>query len=254
MKKLYLVLAFAVTATLVTAGPAAAQRQDPRQTQAAGGLQVTVHSHSNDDPDWPGLLFPTDRLSFDFVQGEDFSYSSRTCGGPAPFNDVGLDFTPDYPGVDDDDGTAPVRHHVEGTVTEVRGRTGTIEGTITMVLCEPGPPDAQGRPTQVETEHSIVMHFTARYMRVSDNELRIVGRFQISPTESTGTFAGLEGRGSIQGSFTCLAHQRNPSQPTCAQRGHFTDFVAFRGDPRLGPGELRPGIVGSYRDTSVLTA
>jgi hypothetical protein len=125
-----------------------------------------------------GLLFPTDRLSFNFVEGEDFSYSSRTCGGRAPFNDLGLDFSPDYPGVDDDaDGTAAVRHHVEGTVTEVNGDRGTIEGTITTVLCENG----------AETGNSIVFTYEARYVRVSDDEVRITGKWEISPTQSTGT-------------------------------------------------------------------
>lgn len=39
---------------------------------------MTIHTHSNDDPDFPGPLFNSDRLSYNFVEGEDFSYSSRT--------------------------------------------------------------------------------------------------------------------------------------------------------------------------------
>lgn len=73
------------------------------------------------------LLFQTDRLSYSFAQGDDFSYSSRTCTGTAPFNEIGLDFRPDYPGIDDATGTAAVRHHAEGTVTRVNGDKGTIE-------------------------------------------------------------------------------------------------------------------------------
>lgn len=204
---------------------------------------MTVHTHSNIDPVWTGLLFPTDRLSFNFAQGEDFTYSSRPCSLPAPFNELGLDFSPNYPGVDDDaDGTAAVRHRVEGTVTEVKGDRGTIEGTITSVLCV----TEDGK--RVESENVIVTHFVAKYRRASDNELALTGQFRISPTLSTGTFAGLEGHGSIRASLTCLAHLRDLSQPTCATRGHFTDFVGFRGDPTAGPGEIEPGLVGSFRD------
>lgn len=152
---------------------------------------MTVHTHSNIDPVWTGLLFPTDRLSFNFAQGEDFTYSSRPCSLPAPFNELGLDFSPNYPGVDDDaDGTAAVRHRVEGTVTEVKGDRGTIEGTITSVLCV----TEDGK--RVESENVIVTHFVAKYRRASDNELALTGQFRISPTLSTGTFAGLEGHGS----------------------------------------------------------
>ena len=183
MKRLHLLLGFALLIVLVGVSPASAQPE--RQGGTQGGVQMTIHTHSNDDPEWSGLLFDTDRLSYNFVQGESFSYSSRTCGGRAPFNDLGLDFSPNYPGVDDDqDGTAAVRHHVEGTITQVRGDTGTIEGTITSVMCLDGQ----------ETENVIVTHYTARFHRVSDNEIRISGRFHFSPTESTGTFAGLEGQ------------------------------------------------------------
>ena len=242
MRKAHLLSAFALVIGLVGMSPASAQ---PKQEGAVaqGGVQMTIHTHSNDDPEWTGLLFETVRLSYDFVDGEDFSYSSRHCSGTAPFNDLGLDFTPDYPGVDDDDGTAAVRHHVEGTITEVQGAGGTIEGTITTVLCENGQ----------ETGNVLVSHFEGRFRRVSDNEIRISGRYHFSPTESTGTFAGIEGHGSIQGVFTCLAHQRDPSQPTCAERGHFTDFVGARGDLTKGPGEIGPGLRGTFRDATVLT-
>ena len=226
------------------AGTAGAVPGYPAPAGARGGFQMTVHSHSNNDPNFPGLLFPTDRLAFQFTEGDDFSYSSRPCGLSAPFNELGLDFNPDYPGVDDDaDGTAAVRHHVEGTVTEVNGQTGTIEGTITSVLCENG----------AETGNVIVTEFTARYRLVSDNELALTGTFQINPDLSTGTFADLEGHGSLKASLVCLGHQRNPSLPSCAQLGYFTDFVAFRGDPTKGPGEIQPGLVGSFSDPTVTT-
>ncbi len=186
--------------------------------------------------DNPGtLLFPdVERLSY-FVEGDTFAYSSRTCDGRARFNDVGLDFRPDYPGVDDDDGTAAVRHQVAGTVTQDNGSSGTIEGTITTVLCQDGQ----------ATDNVIVTHFTARYRQVSEDQLQIIGRYEISPDESTGTFADLEGAGSIQGVFTCLG------DPVCAELGEYTDFVAARGDLTKGPGEIQPGLVGSYSDPTV---
>lgn len=252
MKRLHLLLALALTMALVGVSPASAQQSEKAQgkTEAQGGVQITVHTHSNDDPEWTGLLFDTDRLSFDFTEGEDFTYSSRPCDLPAAFNELGLDFSPDYPGVDDDaDGTAPVRHRVEGTITSVHGNTGTIEGTITTVMCE----NEALSPERQESENVIVTHFEARFHRVSDNEIRVTGRWEFSPTESTGTFEGLEGRGSIQGVLTCLAHERNPDMPTCAERGHFTDFVGARGDLTKGPGEIGPGLRGSFSDATVTT-
>ena len=136
---------------------------------------------------------------------------------------------------------------MEGVITRVAGNEGRLRGRTTTVLCTM----QDGR--QVETNHAIVTHYRADYLRVSANEVRIIGEFRISPSESTGTFEGLRGRGSIEGSLVCLAHQRAPSQPNCAARGHFTDFVAVRGDPTKGPGELFPGVIGSFRDRTVLT-
>ncbi|HVL98678.1 MAG TPA: hypothetical protein VM324_05250 [Egibacteraceae bacterium] len=242
--------ALAVVTALALVGPAAANPNKAPKSEARGGFQLSVHTHSNDDPDWSGLLFSTERLSYDFVEGETFAYSSRTCAGRAPFNDLGLDFRPDYPGVDDDDGTAAVRHHVQGTVTQVqgpRGDRGFIEGTITSVLCE----TVNG--VQTETEHAIVTEFRARYRRISDNEVQLTGRFELSPTQSTGTFQDITGHGSFQGILVCLAHQRDATQPTCAERGHFTDFVGLRGDTTRPPGETQPGLVGTFRDPTVLT-
>ncbi len=252
MRKLHLLLASALMMALVGISPASAQQSDKAQgkAKAQGGVKITVHTHSNNDPEFSGLLFDTERLPFDFTEGDEFTYSSRPCNLPAAFNELGLDFSPDYPGVDDDaDGTAPVRHRVEGTITSVKGDKGTIEGTITTVLCADEPVNLD----RAESENVIVTHFEAKFRRTSDNEIRVSGQFQFSPTESTGTFQGLEGRGSIQGVLTCLAHERNPSQPSCAERGHFTDFVAARGDLTKGPGEIGPGLRGSFRDATVTT-
>ncbi len=245
LKKPHLLLVFALIMALLAGRPAAAEQNRARESGAGGGFKVTMHTHSADDPDFPDLLFDTDRLSFNFVRGEDFSYSSRLCRGTAPFNDLGLDFRPDYPGVDDDDGTAPVRHRVQGTVTEGNGAKGTIQGTTTTVLC------VTRNGAKVESQHVIISRFQVSYRRVSNNEMEVSGRFEISPTQSTGTFQGLQGHGSIRGVFTCLPHMRDPSQPPCAALGHFTDFVGARGDLTKPPGEIRPGLMGTYRDPTV---
>ncbi len=231
--KIRLAFGFVLVAVLLAVEPAGAAPPGSGGDSVSGGFQMTVHSHS-DNPET--LLFPdVERLSYDFEEGDTFAYSSRTCDRTARFNDVGLDFNPDYPGVDDDDGTAAVRHQVEGTVTQDNGARGTIQGTINTTLCQDGQ----------ATDNVIVTHFTARYRQVSEDQLQIIGRYEISPDESTGTFADLEGEGSIQGVFTCLG------APVCAELGEYTDFVAARGDLTKGPGEIQPGLVGSYSDPTV---
>lgn len=234
MRRLQIVLgSMAGAAALAVASPAAAA---PDSTEAlSGGVTISVHAHSS-----PGLLFPTDRLAFDFAEGDDFAYSSRRCSDPAPFNEIGLDFGPDYPGIDDATGVAAVRHLAEGTVTSVSqdGSRGTIEGTITSIVCENGD----------ETGDALVMDYTARFRRTSDNEIQLTGRWTFSPTESTGTFEDITGGGSLRAQLTCLGHERDPSMPTCEDLGHYTDFVGLRGDTSAPAGEATPGLVGQFRD------
>ncbi|HET9443531.1 MAG TPA: hypothetical protein VFO65_09420 [Acidimicrobiales bacterium] len=225
MRRPVLATAAALLAVLAGGLPAGA---GPDGT--SGGIKVTVHTHSSNPAT---LLFPeVERLAFDFAEGDTFAYSSRLCSANAAFNNLGLDFRPDFAGVDDDgDGTASVRHQVTGTVTEVReDGTGVIEGTITTVLCEGGE----------ATASSIVSHYVADYEAVSDDLMVLEGRFHISPTESTGIFAGLEGQGSLRGNLTCLR------EAVCADVGSFTDFVGARGDLSRGPGDIRPGLTGTY--------
>jgi hypothetical protein len=232
------------TAALAVAGPSAAVAQDSTDA-LSGNVTISVHAHSNDDPNSASLLFPTDRLAFDFEEGDDFAYSSRPCGASAPFNDIGLDFTPDYPGIDDTDDTAAVRHLAEGTVTSVDGDRGTIEGTITSVVC------VTENGQRVESGDAIVSEYTVRYRRTSDNEVQLTGTFRISPTRSTGTFEDMTGRGSIKAVITCLGAVRDPDAPTCAELGYYTDFVGLRGDTTAPAGETTPGLIGSFRDPTI---
>lgn len=207
----------------------------------SGQVQMNAHTHSAGT-----LLFPAQRLPYNFTVGDTFSYSSRLCSARAPFNDLGLNFIPDYPGVDDDaDHTAPVRHRVEGTVTSVSGDRGTIQGKITTVLCRPSA------TTQVATANAIISYYEVQFTLVPDNDLLLNGGFQISPTESTGTFRDMQGGGHMEGRLTCLGHQSDPAQPSCAQLGQFTDLIIHSGDPTLPAGQLPPGLIGTFYDPTV---
>ena len=250
MSKLYIVLGSVLAAAaLVGAGPATAKKKDSSKG-ASGGVKISVHTHSNNDPVFSNLLFPTDRLAYEFGEGDDFSYSSRPCRLPAPFNEIGLDFRPDYPGIDDgENGTAAVRHRAQGSVTSVKhdGDRGTIEGTITSVLCVG---EANNR---TESEHVIVTDYRVKFRRTSNNEIQLTGKWRFDPDESTGTFEDMTGHGSIKAILTCLGHVRNPSSPTCADLGYFADFVGLRGDTSAPVGETVPGLIGHYRDPTIET-
>lgn len=226
MKKRYLLPIAAFAMFVAGATPAHALN---------GQVTMTVHTHSAGT-----LLFPVDRLPFNFTTGDTFSYSSRICNAFAPFNDIGLNFIPDYPGVDSATGTARVRHRVQGTVTHAAGTRGAIQGTITTVLCE------RTGTGWTESEHVIVSHFTATYILAAPNDLHIYGSFRFSPSESTGTFADLQGGGRIEGRFTCLGLN------SCEPIGEFTDFVASTGNPNLPAGQLQPGMVGVWYDPTIL--
>ena len=239
MHRLQIVLGATVAAAcLAVAGPAVAAPKKSAKA-ASGGVTISMHTHSN-----PGLLFPTDRLTYDFERGDTFAYSSRRCADAAPFNEIGLDFRPDYPGIDDATGVASVRHLAEGTVTSVKrnGDRGTIEGTITSVVC------VTENGARVESGDALVMDYSAKFRRTSDNEIQLTGRWRFSPAESTGTFADITGHGSLKAQLTCLGHERDPSMPTCEDLGHYTDLVGLRGNTAAPVGETTPGLVGHYRD------
>lgn len=203
-------LGVALLMSFSVVSPAAAQQSESQQPGARGGFSLTVHSHSGG-----GLLFGTNPLPFPIPHGStSFTYSSRSCNQSAPFNDVALDFSPDYPGLDD---PAPVRHKVEGTVQN--GNRGTVTGTITTILCESGE----------ETGNTITTSFTGKFRQASDDRVPVTGTYEI--VEGAGMFQDITGHGSIKGQFECLGPE------TCAEAGKLTDAV-FR-------------LKGSYADPTV---
>ena len=235
MRRSQLVLGSLVaTAALLVAGPANADAK-----RLNGDVSISVHTHSD-----ASLLFSTNRLASNFARGAEFRYSSRTCAASAPFNEIGLDFDPNYPGIDSATGVAAVRHLAEGRIISVTrgGAKGTIMGTITSVVC------VTRNGARVSSDDALVMNYSARFRRTSDNELYLKGRFWFSPTRSTGKFEDITGRGSLEAQLTCLGHARNPSAPSCERLGHFTDFVGLRGNTAAPPGQTTPGLIGHFRD------
>lgn len=233
MKKLSsLLFASAFLVPLAGAGPAGAQT-----LTASGQVQMTVHSHS------AGVLqFQSQRLPYNFTTGSTFAYSSRVCSGNAPFNDIGLNFTPNYPGVDDNPSSAArVRHGVTGAVTSWNGSQGTVRGKIQTVLCQ------QVSGVWTASQHVLVSNFEGQIILAAPNDLHLYGGFQFSPTESTGTFRDIQGGGRMEARFTCLG------QSSCAPLGEFHDFVSSTGNPNLPAGQLQPGMTGSFYDPTVTT-
>jgi hypothetical protein len=117
-------LASLVTVSRVAAKPPSDDGQAAHQPHGAHP-QLTVHRRAL--PDLAAAVPITDPSTG--------TYSSIPCNQPAPFNDVALDLTPDFPGVQD---PAPVRHFVGVTVTPTEGNQGTVEGEITSILCVGG--------------------------------------------------------------------------------------------------------------------
>ncbi len=201
MVKKPLFVALAVLASIATTGPAAAKRPAPGGG-ASGNISLTVHAHSSQFTD---TLFPTSPLPFPVTEQSSGTYSSIPCSRPAPFNDTALDFTPDYPGIED---PASVRHFVEVTLTPTRGNKGTVEGEITTILCVNGQ----------ESKNQLFITFVGTYKQTG-GEVRFTGTFEI--TGGTGVFEDITGEGTITGAFTCLASR----EATCAQLGVLSDAV-----------------------------
>ncbi len=168
---------------------------------------------------------PTTGLEIPVTQGSDFSFSSIECSsGPAPFNELGLEFSPDFPGLED---PAPIRSVVEGTVTDVDASGGgTVEGTIATFLCENG-----------EETDQIVTSFSARFRPTSEDQVVLMGgtlettgglalNGKFTTTEATGQFEGLTGEGRLRGQLTCLPVTLMRNEATdCADLGLFSEAL-----------------------------
>ncbi len=239
MKQLRLMCALALAGALGIAGSASAQTASA--APAGGEFIMSIHTHSDQMP--PLRFGPVQQLPFNATAGSTFLYSSRRCEDPAPYNDVGLVMNPDVGGL-----TSPlrVRHRVRGTVTAGNAEAGTVEGDTTSVRCL-APSPAVGAPGTGGPETADAIHTTyrAEYRRESANVLRFVGSFTITGGE--GTFAGITGGGTFEGAFVCLGALRFPAtQPTCEQRGHYTDFTTLRGNLIAPAGQHDPGVRGTY--------
>lgn len=216
MKRFKFGIAFAFVAMLFgpTVDPVAAQQQRrPERAQERGGISVGVHAHSSEfgSPGGHETLVGTQPLEYDFAGGDNFSYSSIPCDIPAPFNDESLRFDPDYAGIED---PAPARHIIEGTITEYDESTGegTVEGTLTVILCEEG-----------EESDRIFVEYSGSFLK-TDDEVQISGTFEI--LGGTGVFSDLDGHGSIKGSLLCLPGTlENEGAESCEDLGAFSDAV-----------------------------
>lgn len=240
MKRLMLLAALVAASAFAAPGIAPAQNERGGKDKASGGIDVTVHTHTSGlgGPGGAALLAETDPLSFPITE-ESFSYASVPCETSVPFNDVALEFNPDYPGIDD---PASARFLVEGEVTDVHrsGKMATAEGTITMFLCENGQ-----EGDQVEFAYDGRLHVR------SDNLAEFRGTFDI--VGGTGRFEDIDGQGSMHGRLTCLPSVlERAGAESCADYGAFTDAVFFRGprdDP--SPGDITGGLKGHYEDPTV---
>ncbi|HEX2046499.1 MAG TPA: hypothetical protein VHF27_01965 [Acidimicrobiales bacterium] len=218
-----LMVALALTVTATSAGATASG------TFVLEGL--TLAGTQFGTPSGQPTTVPTDPLLIPVVTGERFLYSTITCASPfPPFNNVGLHFDPDYPGISD---PASVRHEFQGMVTHGSGDRGAIQGTITSYLCVGG-----ARADQ------IVVAFQAEFFPTSATSVPLIGGGPVRTTGGlafsgggriiggTGRFADLQGGGSLSGQFTCLPGtlQRNGAS-SCAALGAYSEApFQLRGD------------------------
>ena len=230
-------LGLALVVALSVSAPASAQAAQGTVSIEAFTLSGTQFGTPSGRP----TLVATDPLALPITDGEDFRYSSIECSSPqARFNNVGLDFTPDFPGLDD---PASIRSVIEGEVTSVSnsGNRGTVEGTVTSFLC------VNGEETDV-----IVAAFESEFRRTGNTMLQLRGgdvrttgglkltggTFEI--VSGTGRFDSLTGAGTLTGQFTCLPStlDRNDAK-RCTDLGAFSEAIfQLQGsylDPAPGP-------------------
>ncbi len=238
MKRAARSLAVVLTASFLLMAPTAAGAATAGGTMILEGL--TLAGTQFGTPSGQPTTVATDPLAIPVMTGDHFLYSTITCASPfPPWNSLGLQFAPDYPGITD---PASVRHEIEGTMIFANrsGTQGVVRGTITSYLCENG----------VRTDQ-IVSSFTAVFQPTSATAVPLAGGGPVpttgglaltggfSITGGTGLFQDLRGGWSMIGQFTCLASTlvRNGAA-NCAALGAFSE-VPFR-------------ITGGFRDPTVL--
>lgn len=177
----------------------------PTEEGLRGRITFRPHTHTSGfTPSGAPTLFPTDPAPVPLTEGN-YSYSAIPCDRPAPFNDVSLDFNPGYPDLED---PASTRSLIELTVVDAEA--GTVEGTVTSILCATG--------------EQIVYSFEGRFTRVSDDLAAFVGAFEIA--SGTGRFSDLEGSGRVRGALTCLQPVlEQAGAEDCADLGFYSDAV-----------------------------
>lgn len=243
MKQLRLIFGLALAGALISGSPASAQTASG--SPQSGSFTMSMHTHSDNDLRFTSIQ----QLPYDAVPGSTFRYSSRRCEDFAPYNDVGLVMGPDVRGLQS---PLRVRHLVRGVVKTGNSEAGTIEGDTVSVRClppSPTGPDAQGtggpETADVFRTDLLRMSFRVTYARDTENALRFSGTFTITGGE--GAFAGLGGSGAFEGAFVCLGALRpGAPQPSCAQRGQYSDFATLRGNLIAPAGQHDPGIRGTY--------
>jgi hypothetical protein len=229
MKKLLLGAAMLTASAAPMLVPSAASAAKPDGPPVATGTitleGLTLAGTQYGTPSGLPTTVATDPLSIPATVGDTFTYSTITCTSPfPPWNNVGLHFAPDYPGLAD---PASVRHEVQGSVVAAapNGKRVVVDGTITSYLCESGV-----RTDQIVTSfHGVLAPTTASSVTLAGNGpvpttggLEIKGGFHI--VGGTGRFADMTGGGTITGQFTCLRTtlQRNAVQ-TCAGLGGYSE-------------------------------
>ena len=233
-----MLIVLALIASMAVVAPAGAKKDSARNDKAKGEARndpargtfsmqgLTLSGTQFGTPTGNPTLVPTDALETPLTEGASFRYSSIRCSaGPAPFNRVGLDFTPNYPGLAD---PASIRTVISGTVTKTKksGDRGKIRGTITSYLCQGGQ----------ETDQ-ITASFKAKYRPTSDTAivlrggritttggLALTGHSKI--TDGTGRFEDIKGHGKLIAQLTCLPSTLNRNKATsCATLGAFSELV-----------------------------
>ena len=236
MRRLILALAVvgSIAAVVAPAGAKPKGAGGDKPKGASGHIiieGVTLAGTQYGTPSGQPTTETTDPLTIPVRAGDTFHYSTISCASAfPPWNNVGLHFNPDYPGIAD---PASVRHEFEGRVTRLNRNThGTIEGTVRTYLCVNGE-----RQDQIVTSYRANFRPTSRTSVELESSpvptkggLAFSGHFRV--IGGTGRFADLTGHGAIKGQFTRLGTRPgdpadlNPpgySEVPFQQKGGFRD-------------------------------